>query len=289
MRMQRRECPADRPRDVAGVGRAPHIVEKRVLRAHGITDRGRTRPVNEDCFAVDERLRLLVVADGMGGHSAGEVAARLAVDAVVESVRDRANPGLAGGEAWPLGFDPTLSDGGNVLRTAIQLANLRILEAALTTDSLFGMGTTIVAALADGPRLSVAHVGDSRLYLASRGRLRLLTDDDSWIARILACDPALDVAALRRHPMRGALTNVVGSRQGTTVHVAEEVLEGGELLLLTTDGVHGVLETAELEAIVFAGDHDGDPRRLAARLVAGALDGGSLDNCTAIVARYDRD
>ncbi len=287
--MQPRTPPADRPRDVAGVGRAPHIVEKRVLRAYGITDRGRTRPVNEDCFAIDERLRLLVVADGMGGHNGGEVAARLAVDSVVEFVRDRADPGLSGGDPWPLGRDPALSEDGNVLRTAIQLASLRILEAALTTDGLFGMGTTIVAALADGPRLSVAHVGDSRLYLASRGRLRRLTDDDSWLARILARDPGLDPVALRQHPMRGALTSVVGSRPGTTVHVAEETLEGGELLLLTTDGVHGVLEHAELGAIVFAGDHDADPRCLAARLVARALDGGSLDNCTAIVARYDPD
>jgi serine/threonine protein phosphatase PrpC len=260
-----------------------------VLRAYGVTDKGRTRPTNEDCFAIDERLGLLVVADGMGGHNGGEVAARLAADSLVEFVRDHGNPGAPGGDPWPLGFDDNLSDHGNVLRTGIQLASLRILEAALTTDSLFGMGTTVVAALADGPRLSVAHVGDSRLYVAGRGRIRLMTRDDSWAARMLAHDPAADPHALRRHPMRGALTNVVGSRLGTEVHVVEETLEGGEFLLVTTDGVHGELGDVDFEQIVFGADHGGEPRRLASRLVEAALERGSLDNCTAVVARYDPD
>src|SRR5438045_9753504 len=105
-----------------------------VFRAHGATNKGQVRPTNEDCFVIDERLRLCVVADGMGGHNAGEVAARMAVDAIVEFVRatvqrDAAEPTRTVDETWPFGVDPALSESGNVLRTAIHLANVRILEA----------------------------------------------------------------------------------------------------------------------------------------------------------------
>ncbi len=260
-----------------------------MLRACGVSDRGRARPTNEDCFGIEDALQLCVVADGIGGHQGGEVAARLAVDAVAEFFRERARPSEPAASPWPMGFDPELSENGNLLRTAIQLASLRILEAAVTDTGLVGMGTTIVVALADGPHLSVAHVGDSRLYLASQGRLRVMTEDDSWMATLLARQPDADPALLRHHPMRGALTNVVGARAGTEVHVVEDTLSGGELLLLTTDGVHDALDEADLARLVFSGDHDGEPRRLAGRLVAAALDRGSHDNCTAVVARYDRD
>ena len=110
------------------------------------------------------------------------------------------------------------------------------------------MGTTVVAArVADG-RLSVAHVGDSRLYLLAGRRLRQVTRDDSWMASMLADDPDADPLLLEHHPLRNALTNVVGARPRTDVHVAEEPLAGGERLLLSTDGVHGVVDERRLGA-----------------------------------------
>ncbi len=281
---------ADSPRDVTGVGAGPagsHCRGESVLRAYGVSDRGRTRPTNEDCFAIEEDLGFCVVADGIGGHQGGEVAARLAVDAVREAVRERARPSEPASDPWPMGFDKTLSEPGNLLRTAIQLAGLRVLEAAVTGTGLVGMGTTVVSALVAGTRLSVAHVGDSRLYVAGRGCLRLLTEDDSWMATLLSREPSADASRFRHHPMRGALTNVVGSRIGTDVHVVEETLEGGELLVLTTDGVHDTLDEGELSRIVFGGGHAGEPRALAARLVAAAIERGSHDNCTAVVAQFD--
>lgn len=247
------------------------------------------RPTNEDCFAIEDDLRLCIVADGIGGHHGGDVAARLAVDAVSEFIRERARPTEPAADLWPLGYDDSLSDAGNLLRTAIQLAGLRILEAAVTDTDLIGMGTTIVSALLRGDRLAVAHVGDSRLYVAGQGRLRLLTEDDSWMATILARQPSADASHFRHHPMRGALTNVVGSRIGTDVHVVEETLEGGELLLLTTDGVHDTLDDMEIARQVYGGEHRSEPRDLAARLVATAIARGSHDNCTAVVARFDAD
>lgn len=299
-----------------------------VLWAFGLTDKGRIRSTNEDCFAIDERLGLCVIADGMGGHNAGEVAARIAVDAVVEFVRERSAESLAlrfrdewsasvrsasrsgrrsvtdpasygrarrsaqGAEAagerqsdWPFGYDDSLTADANVLRTAMHLANVQILETAITTNGYAGMGTTVVAARAVDGRLVVAHVGDSRLYLLGRGGLRQITRDDSWMASVLAQDPAADPLMLIHHPMRNALTNVVGARARTDVHIVEEALVGGERLLLSTDGVHGVLDDDRIAGLLA---EDEDPREIARRVIAASIARGSRDNCTAIVARYAR-
>jgi len=255
-----------------------------VLLAHGATDKGCVRPVNEDCWAFEAALELCVVADGMGGHRAGEVASRIAVETIVafmigsEPRHDHA--------AWPFGFDPSLSTAGNRLRTATHLAHMHVLEAAVTSDQYAGMGTTIVAATTAGGRLSVAHAGDSRLYVLAGDRLRQITRDDSWMASMLAQDPAADRGHYERHPMRNALTNVVGARRRADVHVIEESLAGGELLVLTTDGVHGVVDDECLEQLLLDGR---DVREMAGNLVAAALARGSHDNCTALVARYSRD
>ena len=168
------------------------------------------RPINEDCFAIREELGLCVIADGMGGHNAGEVAARLAVDTVVDVVRDWRADALL-----PFGRDPTLSDQGNLLRTSILLANAQILERATTAEHYAGMGTTVVVTRVTGGRLAVAHVGDSRLYLFDGQTLRQVTRDDSWVATVLATDPKADPLLLQHHPMRNALTNVVGARPRT--------------------------------------------------------------------------
>lgn len=248
-----------------------------MLRAYGVTDRGRLRPTNEDCFAIHEELGLCVIADGMGGHKAGEVAARLAVDGVVEFVR---HPDVT----FPFGFDPSLSADGNILRTAIHLTSVQIHEAAITSHDYAGMGTTIVAARVSGGRLTVAHAGDSRLYLVSNQTLTQVTQDDSWMVSMLAQDPHSDPLLLEHHPMRNALTNVVGARARTEVHVVERPLAGGELMLLSTDGVHGVLDHRRIERLLL---EDEDPRAIAHGVIRAALARGSRDNCTAVVARYE--
>lgn len=273
--------------------------DTRVLRAYGSTDKGPLRPINEDCFGFDEHLGLCIIADGMGGHNAGEVAARMAVDAVTNYVRSanlsrpRSWDALPGAgdpgsvpfdpvhRSWPFGFEGSLSDAGNLLRTAVLMANVQVREAAMSVDEYSGMGTTIVVALVHGGRLSVAHVGDSRLYLFGP-RLRQLTHDDSWTAMVLATDSGADPALLQHHPMRNALTNVVGVRACTDVHVAEEALRGGELIMLTTDGVHSVLDEGRVERVLSEGDLRAAPQRL----VAAALARGSRDNCTAVVAAH---
>ena len=256
------------------------------LRAFGVSDRGRVRPANEDCFAIHEDLGLCIVADGMGGHNAGEVAARMEVDAVSHDFRLAVRSGLESAclqPSWPFGFDAKVSHAANVLRTSILQASLRILETAVTTDDCAGMGTTVVAACVVGNRLTVGHVGDSRLYLLSGNTLRLLTTDDSWMAVMLAQEPSVDPLIYRHHPMRHALTNVVGRRTPMDVHIAEERLSEGDLLLLTTDGVHGVVEDGRLHELAVRG---GEPAAIAESIIEAALAQGTRDNCTAIVARY---
>ena len=114
--------------------------------AFGVTDQGRSRPSNEDCFAIHEHLGLAIVADGMGGHNAGEVAARIAVEVVADCF-------TAGSADWPFGFDPRISEAANRMRTAILLANVQILESAVASDDYAGMGTTVVAAHVSAGRL----------------------------------------------------------------------------------------------------------------------------------------
>ena len=252
-----------------------------MLRAFGVTDRGHVRPTNEDCFGIDPDLQLCVIADGMGGHNAGEVASRLAVEAVLDYV---ANNSVT--TTWPYGYDSGLSERANLLRTAVQVANTRVFEAAAASSDWTGMGTTIVAMLAWRDVMTVAHVGDSRLYVLGGGAAEQLTADDSWAAVMLARDSSLDPAILKTHPMRNALTSVIGAKPQVDVHVRERALTRGDLLVMTTDGVHGVLSAAIL-AETCAGSED--LQELAGRLVRQAMDTGSRDNCTAVVARYERD
>lgn len=248
------------------------------LHAAGATDRGRVRETNEDCFGIDLERHVCIVADGMGGHNAGEVASRMVVHEVLGYLATHD----ASTADWPFGFDDRLSPLANLLRTAIKAANVRIFAAAAGAADLSGMGTTVVAMLVDRSSIVIAHVGDSRMYVIANGKATPLTQDDSWAATMLARDPSLDPGLLRTHPMRNALTAVIGSRPQVEVHVTERAVSPGELLLLTTDGVHGVLDDDRLGLIC---GREESLERLAMRCVDEALGAGSRDNCTALVAR----
>jgi serine/threonine protein phosphatase PrpC len=145
------------------------------------------------------------------------------------------------------------------------------------------MGTTIVAALVRGAHVAVAHVGDSRLYLFDGRSLRLLTDDDSWTSAILAQDPRATPAMLKHHPLRNALTSAVGIRADVDVHLVETTLSTGELLVLSTDGVHDPLDDDRIAGILRRGHH---LSAMPDSLVSSALALGSRDNCTALVGEY---
>lgn len=251
--------------------------------AAGFTDRGRTRPANEDCFRVEPELGLLVIADGMGGHSGGQVASTLAVTSLVECLSQPVDGFAVDGEPWPFGFDARMSVAGNRLRTAFHLAQQQLVEASLRDADLAGMGTTLVAAQATGGRLTIAWAGDSRAYLADSNGFRQVTEDDSWFEMMRRDDPDADLEALRQHPLRNALTNVVGTTSRTDVRVVELDLTPGVVVALTTDGVHGSLQPRHIAHLLSSRPL---PAHAAADLVAAAMGAGSTDNCTAVVARW---
>ena len=252
-----------------------------MLYASAVSDVGRVRKTNEDAFVADVDVSLFCVADGMGGHEAGEVASSLAIEAVTAFIRRSAGDTDF---SWPYGIDRHLSYDANRLRTAIYLANRKIFRTAESNDDYNGMGTTIVGALVNDERMAIAHVGDSRIYLVRRGRIRQLTADDSWAATILAHDPKLNPADIAKHPMRNVLTNVLGARDQVEVHVAEHDLEPDDVVLLCSDGLHGALDEATVAHIVA---NERDLQVATRQMVDAALDHGSRDNVTALLIRID--
>jgi PPM family protein phosphatase len=254
-----------------------------MITAYGVTHPGRVRPSNEDAMHWDVPNGVFVVADGMGGHQAGEVASQLAIDTIktflasTQGDRDL---------TWPYGFNPALSFNGNRLLTAVKLANRRVFRAGEEEQAYSGMGTTIVAAMIDKDRLTFCGVGDSRLYMLKPEGFDQLTHDDSWVATVLAKEPGVDESTLARHPMRHVLTNVVGARDETEVEIGERTLQPGEILLLCSDGLHGTLDDEAMQEIVGGA---GDVPELAERLVAAALERNASDNVTALLVRYPSD
>jgi PPM family protein phosphatase len=251
------------------------------LTAFGASHPGRVRSNNEDSLLWDLPAGLFLVADGMGGHQAGEVASRMAVDTISSFLEaSRHDKDLT----WPFGFDPVLSLNANRLVTAVRLANRKIFQAGEEKPDLAGMGTTIVAAIVEAGLVTFCGVGDSRLYLLAKGELVQLTHDDSWVATVLAREPGFDEAQIAQHPMRHVLTNVVGAREDTEVEVGERPLASGDLLLLCSDGLYGGLDDASLQ-LLMAGP--GPLEQLTERLVQTSLERNGSDNITAVTIKAE--
>jgi serine/threonine protein phosphatase PrpC len=251
-----------------------------VLTVHTLTHPGSVRSTNEDAVLWEASLSLLVVADGMGGHNAGEVASRLAVDAVAAFFRKSV---IDDDFTWPFGFNTRQSFDWNRLVTAVRLANRQVFHTAEERADYVGMGTTLVVATLDGPSLTYASVGDSRLYVFDGRELRQMTRDDSWIV-MLREQSNLDQEALRRHPMRHVLTSVIGARVELDVPVGEVTLAAGDTILMSTDGLH---EAVAHETMVAALAEAKDLGDAADRLLAAALATGGHDNISLILGRYE--
>lgn len=250
-----------------------------VVRASGATDAGPVRRTNEDSLLIANDLGLFAVADGMGGHHAGEVASQLALESLVGFIRRSHDDSDC---SWPYGIEAQLSMAGNRVHTAISLANRRVFREAESHDDYIGMGSTIAALLFVGGVVVVGHVGDSRAYLHRHNSFTQLTQDDTWAVAMLAANPEEESGGVSGHPFKHVLTNVLGSKERTTVHISEQPIFAGDRMVLCSDGLHGAVANAELHALLNALVGT-DSAEAANRLVKAALDHGTRDNVTAIV------
>ena len=247
----------------------------------GITDVGRKREANEDCFATIAEDRLFVVADGMGGHAAGEVASRLAVRAISDFIATTRRDAEI---TWPYDYDTTLSPESNRLKTAIRMANQRILDTISHEKDLEGMGTTLVGAMLSDGKAYVGHVGDSRAYLIRSEQIEQLTSDHSWVNEqvklgFLSKDDAL------RHPFRNVVTRALGSKDDVMVDVAEQDLKPDDILMLCSDGLNTMLDDEEIIRLILS--KKGDVEAACQALVEAANAKGGEDNVTVVLVRVD--
>jgi PPM family protein phosphatase len=245
------------------------------------SDIGRKRPHNEDCFAADEELGLYVVCDGMGGVNAGEVASRMAIDTILAHVKAAAqDPDVQ--LTGPV--DPNLSPATNQLASAIRAANEAIHRASWTNPKYAGMGTTVVAARMTDQQLSIAHVGDSRLYLIRDSILHALTTDHSWVAEQIAQGYMTEEEA-ERSPRRNIVTRALGVEGSVEIDLAEIPVLNGDLLLLCSDGLtRGVRSGDILQTL----EIDSDLSVKTDRLISLANQAGGEDNITVLLVSIQR-
>ncbi len=268
--------------------------------AAGITDVGRQREHNEDSYAIDDEHGLFVVADGMGGHSAGDVASRLATSTIADFFRTLAGEDVT----WPTHFDRTLSDEENRLLTSIGIANRRIFEQSQSTRQLAGMGTTVVGAhfSMKKQRMYVGHVGDSRAYRIREAQIQQLTRDHS-----LANEPFPELSEAERAELpRNVITRALGMQDNVVVDLTSDEVKPGDVYLLCSDGLSGMLndDTILAEITEFQA-HAADRQQVAnegsvsvrartaeledlcSLLVRKANEAGGEDNITALAIRID--
>ncbi len=248
------------------------------LEACAWTDPGPVRDNNEDAYHLDEDNGLFIVADGMGGHAAGEVASRIAVDTLIEL--------LTGEDLDPdeTRLDRQVGDPADVLRErlryAMNQASARIRKESLDHAMYAGMGTTVAVLLVEGGQAHVAHVGDSRVYLIRDGVLARLTRDHTVVQQEIDAG-RLTPELARTVPHRNYLTQSVGYHGPVEPDTITRPIEVGDIFILCSDGVTDPLDDRQLAALA----SETDAPDLAERLVREALSAGGEDNITAVVVR----
>jgi protein phosphatase len=250
------------------------------VKAFGLSDVGRQRQHNEDYFLLDDTLQLFVVADGMGGHAAGEVASRIAVETIAELV---STPDEEDG-TWPHPYDEQYSRSTNRLIAALNLANSRVLEAMRKDARLRGMGTTVVASLIHDELVSFAHVGDSRAYLIRAGKISRMTNDHSWVFEQVEAG-LLTEAEAEKHPLRNVITRALGGALTIVPDARELTAEPADVYLLCSDGLTGMVSEEEILEVISR--QPDDPETGCRSLIDLANEHGGLDNITAILVRVD--
>jgi len=248
--------------------------------AYGLTDVGRKRKHNEDAYALDESEGLFIVADGMGGHAAGEVAAKITVETIGEFIAATRQKEEA---TWPFKYNHELHFNSNRLAIAIEKANERVMSAVAAQPWLKGMGTTVVAGLLNEKILSLAHVGDSRAYLYRAGELTRLTDDHSWVHEQVSAGILTEEEA-KTHPLKNVVTRALGGGPSVAPDLREMEFSRGDAFLFCSDGLTTMLSDEEIRDSI-AVDETRTAEALCQGLVDLANEKGGVDNITVVYVR----
>jgi PPM family protein phosphatase len=239
------------------------------MRIAARSDQGRVRDNNEDCLAYDARLGIAVLADGMGGLRAGEVASATAVDAVMQHLTENT--------------ERLKADVGDTLREALDLANRRVYALADSRREFNGMGTTLVVGAMHDGQFIAAHVGDSRAYRFRDGSLTRLTSDHSLVQQLVE-QGILSAAEARRAPNRNIVTRAVGIEFEVECDLVEVDALDGDVFLLCSDGLTDMIDDATIA--YFCAEHtDDEPTRLVETLVNAALTEGGYDNISVVALK----
>ncbi len=251
--------------------------------AAGISDVGLQREHNEDSYAVLDEHELFIVADGMGGHRAGDVASRIATDSIAEFFKATATEDVT----WPFHFDARLSEEENRLLTGIRLANRQIFERSLQQRECHGMGTTVVGALFSPKKrkMYIGHVGDSRAYRVRNTTIQQMTRDHSLVNDYLLAMPELTEEQRSELP-KNVITRALGMQDHVTVDLQCDDAQDGDVYVLCSDGLSGMIEDDEIREIVMSTD---DLAQGCRRLIALANEHGGEDNITAVLVRIEPD
>lgn len=249
----------------------------------GMTDVGLMREHNEDNLLVMPDYHVVAVADGMGGHRSGDVASRLAVSTLSDFFA--VTVGRDG--TWPFAADPNLTEEENYIVTGLRLANRRIFDRSLKTMADFGMGTTIVTAMFDktATRVTIGHVGDSRCYRIRGETITQLTRDHSLVSDAQYMAPWMTEEEIRRLPPN-VITRALGIREDVVVDRTTEYTDTGDIYLLCSDGLSGLVKDPEIRDIVLNAASLDDACRL---LIDRANFHGGSDNITVVLARVEED
>jgi protein phosphatase len=245
------------------------------------SDPGLRRESNEDAYCARVDLGLFIVADGMGGHAAGEVASRLAVEVIEAFIKDTRDADV--NRTWPFPYDTALTLDGNRLKAAFRLANRRLASAMDADDTLRGMATTAAAVLISNGTPVVAHVGDSRVYRFRAGKLEQMTEDHSWVGEQVRAGVLSDADA-RRHPWRNVVTRALSGGDDPHVDVHELEVRTGDRLIICSDGLSGVVPFEKLQTIV---SNTSGLDETCQALIAAANDAGGPDNITVAMLKVD--
>ncbi len=250
------------------------------VRFSGETHVGMKRKHNEDRFGLPDDERLMIVADGMGGHASGEVASQMAVETVMAYFKaTQDDPELT----WPFKMDRGPRYGANRMSVAIKLANQRIHETAQRSEELHGMGTTIVAGLFMDDRVVLAHVGDSRAYRLRKQQLLQLTEDHSLLNDYLKMSRLREEEA-GRFQQKNVIVRALGMKESVQVDLQLDIPQMDDIYLLCSDGLTGMVPDPQITEIL---NDEEDLDSACERLIAAANDSGGVDNITVVLARLE--